>query len=125
MPSILVVDDDQIVPLLLEAKLTGTGVDIVSCYSAKEALQLVCSNQKPELILLDVNMPQVGGLDLLETLKRNPESQHIPVVIFSSSRDPEKVERATKLGAEHFIQKPIDSEDLFQKVLPILYPNGM
>ncbi len=120
MTSLLVVDDDKILTMILEAKLAGTSVDVISTFNAIEALKIVCSSIKPDLILLDLNMPKVSGLDLLETIKNNPESQNIPVIIISSSKNPEKLERALKLGALDIISKPIDSTELHEKVFSVL-----
>ena len=120
MTSLLVVDDDKILTMILEAKLAGTSVDVISTFNANEALKIICSSIRPDLILLDLNMPKVSGLDLLETIKSNPESQNIPVIIISSSKNPEKIERALKLGALDIINKPIDSTELHEKVFSVL-----
>lgn len=116
MPNVLVVDDDKIVPMLLEAKLQGTGIDVISSYNANEALKLACSSKRPELILLDLNMPKVSGLDLLETLKSNPELRNVPVIVITASQNQDKINEVRKLGAKDVIQKPIDGAELFQKV---------
>ncbi len=121
MPNILVIDDDKILTMLLEAKLIGIGVDIVSVHSANDALKVACgSSFKPALILLDLNMPKVSGLDLLETLKSNSELHNIPVIIITSSTDEDKLARAQKLGALDFIKKPIETGELFEKIIPLL-----
>lgn len=117
MAQILVVDDDDILASFLELKLSGTNVDVVSAYSAKEALKLLSSSFEPSLILLDINMPEVGGLVLLETIRTNPSFQNINVIILSGTHDTEKLERARSLGVSDIIAKPFDNIELYDKVM--------
>jgi chemotaxis family two-component system response regulator Rcp1 len=71
---------------------------------------------KPDLILLDWNLPGTSGEDVLEGLKKNPHFRTIPVVIFTSSSAPGDRSRAIELGAARFITKPLDLDDFFNVI---------
>lgn len=85
-----------------------------------EALELVKQQPPFDLIFLDLNMPKVDGFECLKRLKENPVHQHIPVVIVSTSRRPEDIEKCKLLGASMFVSKPASFGELFGKMLDIL-----
>jgi CheY-like chemotaxis protein len=70
----------------------------------------------PDVIVLDLNMPRMGGLELLATLKRNRILQDVPVAILTSSLQPEEKEQARRLGANRFVRKPVDLYDFLDQV---------
>jgi CheY-like chemotaxis protein len=71
---------------------------------------------RPDLIVLDLNMPRMGGLELLANLKKHPAFGDVPVVILTSSLQPEEKEEAHRLGATQFVRKPVDLYDFLQEV---------
>ena len=73
-------------------------------------------NNKPKVILLDLKMPKVSGLEVLETITANPLTAMIPVVVLTSSKEHPDVERAYALGANSYIVKPVDFGD-FRKII--------
>lgn len=75
---------------------------------------LVC--RKPKLILLDLKLPRLNGLEILEKIKNNPESCTIPVVVLTSSQEEPDLEKAYNLGANSYIVKPIDYEKFIDTV---------
>lgn len=80
----------------------------------------------PDLVLIDLNIPRVSGLELLAIARANPALQEIPIVIFSGSLNPRDVDAATKGGATAFFPKPLDVDGFFaagQKLIEMLRPN--
>lgn len=117
------IDDIELVRIALSAKKIANSLDIVM--DGEEALEyLFCKGQyasrepavNPVLILLDLQLPKVSGLEVLKQLRANPSTQFIPVVIFTSSNRDEDVLRSYELGANSFIQKPVDG-DQFEKAV--------
>jgi two-component system, cell cycle response regulator DivK len=105
--SILIVDDSSTNLVLLEAILQEEGYKTFTAFNAKEAFASI-SKYKPDLILLDLLMPQVSGFDILERLKSDLSTSEIPVVIVSAVNTKENIELCKDLGATDFYSKPID-----------------
>lgn len=110
--TILVVDDDEPVLLLMKNVLREFQYEAITASSGQEAIDIV-KGQKPDLILLDLNMPGMNGDAVLDHL-RVGDSQPVPIVILSGDPvDPKELER---LGAVGAIQKPFDLTDLLQTI---------
>lgn len=73
----------------------------------------------PKLILLDLKMPKVSGMEVLEQVKSNPEIKSIPVVMLTSSNEGPDIEKCFALGANSYIVKPVDSDNFFQAIKEI------
>ena len=112
--SILTVDDDPIVLTALTALLTPI-YNLRIAKSAADALALMEQNT-PDLILLDIEMPDISGFEFLHTIKKIPKYMNIPVVVVSGHRESEVVRHAEKSGASGMVAKPIDQEELFRKI---------
>ncbi|MGY4385928.1 CheY-like chemotaxis protein [Pedobacter sp. UYP24] len=76
-------------------------------------------NDHPKLILLDLKMPKVSGLQVLEKIKSNPEMSSIPIVMLTSSNEGPDIEQCYALGANSYIVKPVDSDNFFQAIKAI------
>jgi CheY-like chemotaxis protein len=118
-PVILVIDDSNTNVVLLEAVLNGMGYNIESAMSVKEANQII-AKQLPDLILLDLLMPKVNGYDFLEQIKSDDLTKDIPVLIISAVTEPDNIRKTLKMGAVDFIKKPVDIQQLIEKVKTIL-----
>ena len=117
----LVEDDEDDQYLFCEALLElHPYIDCQIANNGAEALELVKQQPPFDLIFLDLNMPKVDGFECLKRLKANPVHQHIPVVIVSTSRRPEDIEKCKQLGALMFVSKPASFGELFGKMLDIL-----
>jgi CheY-like chemotaxis protein len=77
------------------------------------------SQEKPKLILLDLKMPKVSGMEVLEKVKKDPEFSAIPVVILTSSKEDPDIQKAYSLGANSYIAKPVESDNFFNAIKEI------
>jgi len=121
--SILVVEDNAVNAMILEAHLKKNGYDTVVASTAKGALELLSASHQIELIIADIMMPEMDGLQLLGKIKARPEWKDIPVIMCSSLADLETVRKAVKAGCEHYLIKPIEKRDLIGKVKETLSKN--
>ena len=113
--NILVIDDSTTNVVLLEAILKEKGYTINTALSAKEAYN-VLKNAKPNLILLDLLMPRISGFDFLEKIRRDKETEDVPVIVITAVNDDEYSQKALNLGATEVLQKPVDIPVLIGKV---------
>ena len=112
--TILAIDDDPVTLKILSNFLIPA-YDIITSRSAADAT-IKMSKKLPDLILLDIDMPDISGFEFLHTIKKNPRFMRIPVLIVSGHSGDEFVSHAEKYGASGLIAKPIDKEDFFQKI---------
>ena len=116
---ILVVDDDPKHLKLLGLKLANEGYRVITVESGKEALKTI-KLEKPGLVLLDIMMPDMNGLETLKRIKR-PDPD-IPVAMVTSIWDNDEAKKAFEAGAYEYITKPVDMEYLKLAVLIKLFP---
>lgn len=120
MYRILVVDDDEIVQQVLKHSLEAAGFEVVICDNGKRAFS-VAEESKPDLILLDVNLPGKKGLNCCKELKADPRLQHIPIIVISGEYVEEKYKaRGLNFGADDYLTKPFDRQELLARVRALL-----
>jgi two-component system cell cycle response regulator len=112
---ILVVDDVLANVRLLEAKLAAEYFDVVTALNGAEALEAL-GRTKPDIVLLDVMMPGIDGIEVCRRIKTNPATQHIPVVMVTTLDQPEDRVRGLEAGADDFLTKPVNDLSLFCRV---------
>ncbi len=117
--KILAIDDSSTNIVLLNAVLAQEGYEVLSASSAVEAYQLL-EEHAPDLILLDLLMPEVSGFDFLENIKRKEALRKIPVVIVSAVGTKENISLSREMGAVSFISKPIDVSELIKTIRNLL-----
>ena len=112
---VLVVDDLPVNVKLLEAKLLAEYFDVITATSGAEALAKI-ETDSPDIVLLDVMMPGMDGFEVCERIKRNPISQHIPVVMVTALDQPSDRVKGIEAGADDFLTKPLNDIALFARV---------
>lgn len=108
---VLIVDDETHNRSLLEIMLSSEGYELFTAASGEEALAVV-EEHHPDLILLDIMMPELNGFQITTMLTANPETQHIPIIILSAIDDRGARERGLQVGAVAFLTKPIHHVEL-------------
>jgi serine/threonine protein kinase/FixJ family two-component response regulator len=114
-PTVLVVEDDIRILQLLERTLVSWGLEVVTAPNGRDGLE-IAMRAAIDLILTDIEMPQMDGLTLLENLKSRPATRNIPVIVVSSVDDMDHVTRCIQLGAEDHIPKPFSHQLLSARV---------
>ena len=110
--TILVVDDSVVIRKMVEIALENENYNIITVANGKDAFAFL-DEQNPDLVILDIMLPDVNGLDILKTIKASKE---IPVVMLSAKDTPKETNKAKELGANDFIPKPFRDEDLIKKI---------
>ncbi len=119
MKKILVADDEPHILKLLSSRLRANGFGILEACNGLQAVRLALT-ERPDLILLDVRMPEGGGFAVFENLKLSPETCRIPVIFMTADAEPETSEKALDLGPEYFLHKPFNPEELIAKIETVL-----
>jgi CheY-like chemotaxis protein len=116
MAHLLVVDDDRVLLEAMEEILSSFGHAVCAVTSGEAALSAIEANP-PELIIADVIMPGMSGIDLLKAVRSHPDWGHIPFVFISAAASPKTHEQLEAMGKEAFLAKPFDAEDLREAVI--------
>ncbi len=117
MKKIIIVEDEEILSSLLEKKLTAEGYQVETAKDGEEGLSKIRAN-RPDLILLDIIMPKMGGFEMLEEMQKEEGLHGIPVVVVSNSGQPVEIDRAQKLGAKDWLVKTeFDTQEVIDKVV--------
>jgi DNA-binding response OmpR family regulator len=114
---ILVVDDEEMAIKMVELQLKRDGHEVVSCTDGKQAIDIINADE-PDLVISDIMMPYMSGLELLEIVKT--EHKKIPVILISALDEVEVVQTSIDMGADDFIIKPLNMEELSLRVKLVL-----
>jgi two-component system alkaline phosphatase synthesis response regulator PhoP/two-component system response regulator VicR len=116
MPKkILVVDDERPIVRLVQVNLEHAGYEVVAAYDGKEALEKV-EQEKPDLIILDVMMPQMDGFEVMQRLQANPKTRDIPVIMLTAKAQDADVFRGWQSGVTLYLTKPFSPFELISFV---------
>ena len=122
--NVLVVDDSAAIRKILQRVLRQTGMSISTIHEAgdgQEALEVLRSHQI-HLVLTDINMPKMDGLQLLAAIKSDPAWRGLPVVMITTEGGEAKVSEAVRLGAVSYVRKPFTADQIKEKLSGILEP---
>lgn len=117
---ILVVDDDEMNLRMAEFILKQDGYEVHQVQSGMECL-LFLKDERVDLVLLDIEMPIMSGIQTFEIMKGNEELKNIPVVFLTAAADADTVIEAGKLGATDYVTKPFMPQDLLERVEKVVY----
>ena len=112
--NVLIVDDEPMSRMLLESILEL----VFTCATAESGEEAIsyCEANLPDLVLLDMNMPDISGLDVCSALKASPETNHIPVIFVTSTMDIESENACWEVGASDFVMKPVNASTLTHRI---------
>jgi len=119
MKKILVVDDEESIRLLVSTTLEDEEFEIVEASDGKEALERV-KEGKPDLILLDVMMPEINGLEVCRRLKGDPETKDIYIIMLTAKGQELDKEKGKEVGADEYFTKPFSPLAMIEKVNEVL-----
>ncbi|MBN8718774.1 response regulator [Hydrobacter penzbergensis] len=118
--NILIADDDEVMLQIIRSVLSrGKGFQLFIARNGKEAIQIKEKN-KIDLVITDLMMPYANGFEVISAFRRDPETAGVPVVIVSSIGNEEAVIEGFKLGADDFIQKPIQVGEFMSRINRLL-----
>jgi len=115
MAKILVVEDDLTTVQLIEFLLKKNNFEVLIAYNGVEALRIT-REEKPDLILMDVMMPKMDGIEAIEKLKEDENTQDIPIIILSALGQEMDVMRGLQVGASGYIVKPFSPKELLDEI---------
>lgn len=124
MRHVWIVDDDEEMSRAVGLMLNLLDYDTTSFLTVRSAVQSLLTGKMPDLIILDINLPEVSGLDMLEFLRRRPEWKNLPVVMLSSESADSIVDQALELGADSYVMKPVTIEEL-EKAMATSFSNHL
>lgn len=117
---ILVVDDDPVGRFLIRSVLEQRGFEVSEADDGATAQPLIDSDTHFDLLLLDLMMEHVDGKAVLRSVRENPIREHLPVVILTGSQDPEDESQLIRIGADDYLRKPVDPEQLILRIEAVL-----
>ena len=115
MAKILIADDDPDILMLLASRLKANMFDVVTAQDCNLAVKKAYA-EAPDLILLDIRMPRVGGIKTFSNLKLYSRTENIPVIFITAFPGEEVEKEVRSMGATDFISKPFDTEELLAKI---------
>lgn len=122
-PTVLVVDDDPVIQKLLQVNFEMEGYEVVLAGDGVEALEKA-RELAPDLIVLDVMMPRMDGLEAAARLKQDPATAGIPIIMLSAKAQDADVKAGRATGADEYMTKPFDPLDLLERVAGLLGRDG-
>jgi CheY-like chemotaxis protein len=115
LPKILVVEDDADLLVMIKTMLQAVG-EVTLARDGQDALDLLKTGFKPDVIVTDLMMPRMDGLTLAKTLKGDPNIGNIPLVMLTAKSGPMDMITGINAGARHYVTKPFKAADLIDKV---------
>lgn len=117
--KVLIIDDDETLLQLVEGVLGECDFETVLAEDGETGLEKA-QEEKPNAILLDQNMPGINGNEVLQKLKQNPETKNIPILMLTGDNNISDVAKSLELGAQDYIVKPFNNENLITRVKNVL-----
>jgi CheY-like chemotaxis protein len=110
--KVWIVDDDEEMITAMQMMLRLLKAETSGYLNARQAANALLEGKRPDVILLDISMPEVSGMDLLKYLRRGRDLSHIPVIMFTSEASDTMVDKSLAMGADAYLTKPVSFEEL-------------
>ena len=123
MAKILLVEDNEMNRDMLSRRLKKKGFEVVMAFDGKQGVEMA-GEHAPDLILLDMSLPVMDGWEAAQHLKSNDATKQIPVIALTAHAMHGDEERARACGCDDYIAKPIDEDQLFEKLQTLLFENS-
>lgn len=117
--KILVIDDMEEIRILMERILSGAGFEVLTASSGKEGLELTMKG-RPDLVLLDIDMPEMNGFEICQALRENSTNNSMPIIMLTGDEAPSAIVRALERGADDYIIKIDSRTKLLKKINHLL-----
>ncbi|PLX89712.1 MAG: DNA-binding response regulator [Desulfuromonas sp.] len=122
-PSLLIVEDEEDILALLHFNLIKADYNVTCAACGEEALQIL-QQQTPDLILLDLMLPGISGLEICERLRDTPETAQLPIIMLTACGEEEDIVRGLELGADDYVTKPFSIKVLLARIVTVLRRNS-
>ncbi|MCX8495087.1 MAG: response regulator [Akkermansiaceae bacterium] len=122
IPKILTVDDSRAIRMVLKRLFRPFACELFEAGDGEEGLA-VATNEKPDLIILDYNMPVMDGVAMLRQMRENPELKRTPVIMLTADASSEIINTVARLGVRDYVTKPFDDAQLLDKVSRVIALN--
>jgi DNA-binding response OmpR family regulator len=116
VPTILMIEDHDDTACLVRFILERHGYAVRHAPDGRNAKRLTETSEPPDLVLLDISLPALSGVEVLHAIRSTPEWQRIPVIMLTANGRPESIAEATTLGATEYLKKPFSPEHLLRTV---------
>lgn len=113
--KILFIEDEAELVAMMKMRLEANNYEMISAFDGEDGLKKI-KEESPDLILLDIIIPKIDGLTLCKSLKRGPETKHIPVIVISASGGRDLPQRCEEAGADELIIKPFEAKDVLESI---------
>ncbi len=118
-PKILIADDEQFVTDFLKDLLAASGFQALAAVNGKEAINAV-SSEHPDLILLDITMPDMDGFEVCKAMRGKAENSSMPIIMLTGDANESAIVQALEHGADDYITKPFKNDELIEKIRHLL-----
>jgi len=118
-PVVLVADDEEDIKVVLRMFLEAVGYEVITAFDGLDALEQIKST-KPDVVLMDIMMPVIDGIEVVRQMKATPGIRDIPVVMLTAAAQSDMVERAIQAGAADYIVKPFEPETVQRAIEKVL-----
>lgn len=113
---IALIEDSPTVRMFYKKLFEKAGFEVLEAENAKDGWSIIC-NQRPDVIVLDMMMPEIPGIELLKRIRSYDYSKNIPVLVLTSIKEPDKVQEIYQHGADHYTLKGMDSPDVIRQTV--------
>ena len=124
LKTVIIVEDEPDAAEMFAEMMRVSGYRVIKIYRSTSAIDTI-STEKPDVVILDVMMPDISGLDVLRTMRKSPELENIPVIMVSAKSMPSDIKVGLDAGASHYLTKPVSFLDLKNAVNNLVPAYGL